>query len=55
MSKYALLSVSDKTNILLIAKYLVNSGYNILSSSGTYKYLEDNNIENIHKISDYTK
>ena len=55
MSKYALLSVSDKTNILLIAKHLVNSGYNILSSSGTYKYLEDNNIENIHKISDYTQ
>lgn len=43
--KKALISVSDKTNISEFAKELVNLGYEIISSSGTAKYLRENGID----------
>ena len=44
---YALLSVSDKTDIVEFAKGLVETGFGILSTGGTFKLLKDNGIEAI--------
>ena len=55
MSPFALISVSDKTNIVPFAKTLVEKfNYQILSSGGTAKYLSDADIPVI-KVSDFTK
>ena len=54
MTKYAILSVYDKTNIDIVATYLVEKGYQILSTGGTYRYLESKNIPVI-QVSDFTK
>ncbi len=55
MSPLALVSVSDKTNIIPFCKDLVeNFGYTILSSGGTAKYLIDSNVP-VVKVSDFTK
>lgn len=43
----ALISVSDKTNIVSFAKGLVALGYDIISTGGTYKVLKENGIEAI--------
>ena len=54
MSPLALVSVSDKTNIISFCKDLVEKfNYKILSSGGTAKYLSDANIPVI-KVSDFT-
>ena len=54
MSPLALISVSDKTNIIEFSKVLVEKfGYKIISSGGTAKYLSEANIPVI-KVSDYT-
>jgi len=54
MSPLALISVSDKTNIVPFAKILVEKfGYKILSSGGTAKFLADAKISVI-KVSDFT-
>ncbi len=54
MSPLALISVSDKTNIIDFSKVLVKEfGYKILSSGGTAKHLIDANIPVI-KVSEYT-
>lgn len=51
--KFALLSVSDKSNIIDFSKSLVQFGYNIIATGKTAKLLKDNNI--LHKeISDFT-
>lgn len=42
---YALLSVSDKTNIDIFASELISLGYEILSTGGTLKYLQEKNIK----------
>lgn len=44
-TKKALISVWDKTGVLDLAKGLVDQGYEIVSSSGTAKYLEEGGIE----------
>ncbi len=55
MSPFALISVSDKTNIIPFAKTLVEKfDYRILSSGGTAEYLHQANIPVI-KVSDFTK
>ncbi len=55
MSPFALISVSDKTNIIPFAKTLVEKfNYRILSSGGTAEYLHKANIPVI-KVSDFTK
>ena len=40
MEKYALISVSDKENIIPFAEKLVSLGYKIISTGGTYKLLK---------------
>ena len=42
MKRRALMSVYDKNGILTLAKYLEKSGWEIISTGGTYKYLKDN-------------
>jgi phosphoribosylaminoimidazolecarboxamide formyltransferase/IMP cyclohydrolase len=51
--KRALISVSDKTGILDLAKELKNQGVEILSTGGTAKLLRENNIP-AKEVSDYT-
>ena len=54
MSPLALISVSDKTNIIAFSKVLVEEfGYKILSSGGTAKHLIEANIPVI-KVSEFT-
>ncbi|WAI18240.1 MAG: bifunctional phosphoribosylaminoimidazolecarboxamide formyltransferase/IMP cyclohydrolase [Buchnera aphidicola (Acyrthosiphon caraganae)] len=52
--KNALISVSDKTNILKIAKILIKNKINLFSTGGTAYILKKNNIL-VTEISDYTK
>jgi phosphoribosylaminoimidazolecarboxamide formyltransferase / IMP cyclohydrolase len=51
--KTALISVSDKTNLLEFATALNNMSVRILSTGGTAKLLADNNIP-VTEVSDYT-
>ena len=53
-NKYALISVSDKSNIENIARSLVDLDYRILSTGGTAKYLTSMNIPNV-SVSDFTE
>ena len=41
MKKRALISVSDKTGVVDFAKGLEKEGYEIISTGGTYKTLEE--------------
>lgn len=56
MSKYALISVSNKTDINVIANILLKNNYTILSTGGTYNALKelDPESQNIIEVSDYT-
>lgn len=47
MLKRALISVYDKTGIIEFAKFLLSKNFEIISSSGTYKYLIANGINAI--------
>ena len=51
--KFALISVSDKTNLEDIAHFLSKNGFSIVSTGGTYKKLKELNIDVI-SISDIT-
>ena len=51
--KTALISVSNKDNIVEFAQALAEMQINILSTGGTAKLLQDNNI-NVTEVSDYT-
>ena len=53
MSKLAVISVSDKSNVVEFAKELINQDYKIISTGGTAKVLQENNIDIIY-ISDFT-
>ncbi|MCF8260538.1 MAG: bifunctional phosphoribosylaminoimidazolecarboxamide formyltransferase/IMP cyclohydrolase [Melioribacteraceae bacterium] len=53
MNKYALISVSDKTNIADFANRLNDCGYKILATGNTAKILIENKIECI-EIADFT-
>ncbi len=53
MKKKAIISVSDKSGIVELAKGLVNNNYDILATGNTAKVLLDNSIE-CTEISDYT-
>src|SRR5262245_43108613 len=44
MKKYALISVSDKTDIIPFAKAIVKAGYTIISTGGTAKALQTEKI-----------
>ena len=47
MKKRALISVYDKTGIIELAKFLEENDFEIISSGGTKKYLEENGISTI--------
>lgn len=49
----ALLSVSDKSGVIEFAQALANKGVEILSTGGTAKLLQDNDIK-VMEVSDYT-
>jgi len=51
--KRALISVSDKTGVVDFASKLTNLGIEILSTGGTYKLLESNNVS-VNEVSSYT-
>jgi phosphoribosylaminoimidazolecarboxamide formyltransferase/IMP cyclohydrolase len=51
--KRALISVSDKTGVLDLAKELNKNGVEIISTGGTAKLLRENNIP-VKEVSDYT-
>jgi phosphoribosylaminoimidazolecarboxamide formyltransferase/IMP cyclohydrolase len=53
LKKYALISVSDKTNIIKFAKKIASFNYNILATGNTAKLLSENSIECI-EIADFT-
>lgn len=53
MSKYVLISVSDKSNIIEFATQLLNLNYKIIATGNTYKTLKDNSIDCI-EIKDFT-
>ncbi len=53
MSKTALISVWDKTGIVEFAKSLTDRDYEILSTGGTKKLLEENNVK-VTSVSDLT-
>lgn len=50
----ALVSVSDKSGVSEFAKELVNLGYEIISTGGTYKLLKESGLD-VSEISDFTK
>lgn len=50
----ALISVSDKTGIVELSKFLQQNNVEILSTGGTYKLLKDNGI-NAVEVSSYTE
>ncbi|MCL1988261.1 MAG: bifunctional phosphoribosylaminoimidazolecarboxamide formyltransferase/IMP cyclohydrolase [Firmicutes bacterium] len=54
MKKYALISVSDKTNLIELAQGLILAGYTIISTGGTAKALTDSNVANI-SVEDITE
>lgn len=49
----ALLSVSDKTGIVELARELASMGVALLSTGGTYKLIKDNGIP-VQEVADYT-
>lgn len=53
MSKYALISVSDKTNIVEFAIQIINLNYKIIATGNTFKVLKQNSIDCI-EIKDFT-
>lgn len=53
MIKQALISVSDKTGVLELARELAALGVNILSTGGTAKLLADNGVK-VTEVADYT-
>ena len=53
MKKYALISVSDKSDIETLAMELENLGYTILSTANTAKHLRQF-CSNLVEVSDYT-
>tara|TARA_Y100000389_G_C17470424_1_gene529980 strand:- start:3458 stop:5254 length:1797 start_codon:yes stop_codon:yes gene_type:complete len=54
MTKYALLSVADKTNLVDLAIFLNQEGYTLLSTGGTSKHLKSHNID-VMQVSEFTE
>ncbi|WP_227430997.1 bifunctional phosphoribosylaminoimidazolecarboxamide formyltransferase/IMP cyclohydrolase [Psychrobacter sp. I-STPA6b] len=51
---FALLSVSDKTDIVPFAKGLIVAGFDLLSTGGTYRLLQEQGVE-VTEVADYTQ
>ncbi|OGU33637.1 MAG: bifunctional phosphoribosylaminoimidazolecarboxamide formyltransferase/IMP cyclohydrolase [Ignavibacteria bacterium GWB2_35_6b] len=54
MKKFALISVSDKTNIVEFAKEISSLNYEILATGNTAKIIKENNIS-CTEVADFTK
>ena len=54
MTKNVIISVYDKTDLVIIAKFLIKKKFTIYSTGGTSVFLKKNNIPHI-EISKYTK
>ena len=54
MTKRALISVSDKSGVLEFAKELIALGYEVLSTGGTKKHLQDNGVP-VTSVDEVTK
>ena len=55
MIRNAVISVSDKTNLIPLATYLFKNGVNVYASGSTYKHLESiGNTEQLHRVTDLT-
>lgn len=52
--KYALLSVSNKSCVQVIGEFLSSNGYNLISSGGTAKFLQSNEIH-VEEVSNFTQ
>ncbi len=52
--KNALLSVSDKTGIVELAKNLESLDFQIISTGGTYRVLKDGGVENLVEVSEFS-
>ena len=55
---YALISVSDKSNLDTLCEFLLSKNYKIISTGGTFKYIVEhfpNKISDILKIEEITK
>lgn len=53
MTKRALLSVYDKTGIVDFARFLIDTGYSLLSTGGTYRTLSEEGVD-VTEVSEYT-
>lgn len=57
-TKYALISVYNKDNIELLSHFLIENGYTIISTGGTYdiifKSLNESQMERLIQVSDFT-
>lgn len=45
--RYALISVSDRSNLEIISRHLVKCGFTLLTTSGSKKYLDQHGIESL--------
>ena len=54
MTKRALLSVSDKTDIVTFAQGLEKLGYEILSTGGTFRVLQEHGVKSLREVADFT-
>ena len=57
MDKYVLVSVYNKSNLLLVIVFLYTKGYTILSTGGTFRHLYDNLTQirdRLVQVSDFT-
>ena len=50
---FALLSVSDKTDIVSFAQGLITAGFDLLSTGGTYRLLQEQGVE-VTEVANYT-
>lgn len=53
MQKQALISVSDKTNLIPFAQFLQSIDYQLISTGGTFQHLKENGIE-VKEVKDVT-
>ncbi len=53
-TKYALMSVFDKTGVVELATHLETNGYTVIATGNTYKTLIEAGIKNVTKIEDVT-
>ena len=53
MKKRALISVSDKTGVLEFAKSLIELGYEVISTGGTYKHIKQDGVISVEEVTGF--